>query len=77
MEMSRQRLRPGMLEATTQSCPHCHGTGLIRSEDNLALTLLREAEEEAVRGRNKGYRPLSRVCCKLSYEPKARAHCST
>ena len=53
MEMSRQRLRPGMLEATTQSCPHCHGTGLIRSEDNLALTLLREVEEEAVRGRNK------------------------
>ncbi|NRB33336.1 MAG: Rne/Rng family ribonuclease, partial [Rhodobacteraceae bacterium] len=31
MEMSRQRLRPGMLEATTQPCPHCHGTGLIRS----------------------------------------------
>ncbi|MGB1829420.1 MAG: Rne/Rng family ribonuclease, partial [Paracoccaceae bacterium] len=30
MEMSRQRLRPGMLEATTQGCPHCHGTGLIR-----------------------------------------------
>ena len=27
MEMSRQRLRPGMLEATTQSCPHCHGYG--------------------------------------------------
>ena len=41
------------MEATTQSCPHCHGTGLIRSEDNLALTLLREVEEEAVRGRNK------------------------
>ncbi|WP_439156215.1 Rne/Rng family ribonuclease, partial [Yoonia sp.] len=29
MEMSRQRLRPGMLEATTQMCPHCHGTGLL------------------------------------------------
>ena len=27
MEMSRQRLRPGMLESTTQPCPHCHGTG--------------------------------------------------
>src|SRR6056297_1152278 len=30
MEMSRQRLRPGMLEATTQPCSHCHGTGLRR-----------------------------------------------
>jgi ribonuclease E len=27
LEMSRQRLRPGMLEATTQPCKHCHGTG--------------------------------------------------
>jgi ribonuclease E len=50
MEMSRQRLRPGMLEATTSPCPHCHATGLIRSDDNLALTILREVEEEAVRG---------------------------
>ena len=33
MEMSRQRLRPGMLEATTQPCPSCHGTGLIRSDE--------------------------------------------
>jgi ribonuclease E len=31
LEMSRQRLRPGMLEASTAPCPHCHGTGLIRS----------------------------------------------
>ncbi len=53
MEMSRQRLRPGMIEATTQPCPHCHGTGLIRSDDNLALTILRELEEEGTRGRSK------------------------
>ncbi|MEO0655805.1 MAG: ribonuclease E/G, partial [Pseudomonadota bacterium] len=32
LEMSRQRLRPGMLEASTQPCPHCHGTGLLRSD---------------------------------------------
>jgi ribonuclease E len=31
LEMSRQRLRPGMLESTTQPCPHCHGTGHLRS----------------------------------------------
>ncbi|KAJ56784.1 ribonuclease [Actibacterium mucosum KCTC 23349] len=53
MEMSRQRLRPGMIEATTQPCPHCHGTGLIRSDDNLSLTILRQLEEEGVRGRSK------------------------
>ncbi|MEM9498874.1 MAG: ribonuclease E/G, partial [Pseudomonadota bacterium] len=53
MEMSRQRLRPGMLEATTQSCPSCHGTGLIRSDDNLALSVLRQIEEEGVRRRSR------------------------
>ena len=53
LEMSRQRLRPGMIEATTQPCPHCHGTGLIRSDDNLALSILRQLEEEGVRGRSR------------------------
>ena len=53
MEMSRQRLRPGMIEATTKPCPHCHGTGLVRSDDNQALSILREIEEEAVRQRSK------------------------
>ncbi|MEM8592439.1 MAG: Rne/Rng family ribonuclease, partial [Pseudomonadota bacterium] len=53
MEMSRQRLRPGMLEATTQHCPACHGTGLIRSEDSLGLTILRQLEEEGTRRRSK------------------------
>jgi ribonuclease E len=52
LEMSRQRLRPGMLEATTQSCPSCHGTGLIRSDDNLSLSILRQIEEEGVRKRS-------------------------
>ncbi|MCO4848425.1 MAG: Rne/Rng family ribonuclease [Yoonia sp.] len=53
MEMSRQRLRPGMLEATTQMCGHCHGTGLLRSDDNVSLSILRSLEEEGVRGRSK------------------------
>ena len=53
LEMSRQRLRRGMLEATTQACPHCHGTGLIRSEDSLALAILRQIEEEGVRKRSR------------------------
>ena len=53
LEMSRQRLRPGMIEATTQNCLHCHGTGLIRSEENLALSIIRQIEDEGVRGRSK------------------------
>ena len=53
LEMSRQRLRPGMIEATTQPCAHCHGTGLIRSDDNLALSILRQIEEEGTRRRSR------------------------
>ncbi len=53
MEMSRQRLRPGMIEATTQPCHACHGTGLIRSDDNLALAILRQIEEEGTRRRSR------------------------
>jgi len=53
LEMSRQRLRPGMLEATTQPCPSCHGTGLVRSDDSLGLTILRQIEEEGVRKRSR------------------------
>lgn len=53
LEMSRQRLRPGMLESTTQPCAHCHGTGLIRSDDSMALTILRAIEEEGTRKRTR------------------------
>ncbi|WP_104018902.1 Rne/Rng family ribonuclease [Roseovarius nitratireducens] len=53
LEMSRQRLRPGMLEASTQPCPHCHGTGLIRSDDSMSLSILRQIEEEGVRRRSR------------------------
>ena len=53
MEMSRQRLRPGMLELSTRPCPSCHGTGLVRSDDSLALSILRQLEEEGVRRRSR------------------------
>ncbi len=53
LEMSRQRLRPGMLESTTQPCPHCHGTGHLRSDDSVALLILRQLDEEGVKGRTK------------------------
>jgi ribonuclease E len=53
MEMSRQRLRPGMLESSTQPCPSCHGTGLLRSDDSLGLTILRQLEEEGTRAKSR------------------------
>ncbi len=46
LEMSRQRLRYGMVEATTQPCPNCHGTGLTRSNQNLSLSILRSIENK-------------------------------
>jgi ribonuclease E len=51
MEMSRQRLRTGVLEASTRPCPHCEGTGLVRTASSAGLSALRMLEEEAARGR--------------------------
>jgi ribonuclease E len=51
MEMSRQRLRTGVLEASTRPCPHCEGTGLVRTASSAGLSALRLIEEEAARGR--------------------------
>ncbi|MDQ0453959.1 Rne/Rng family ribonuclease [Rhizobium paknamense] len=45
LEMSRQRIRASVLESTTQTCPHCSGTGLIRSQSSVALHVLRGIEE--------------------------------
>ncbi|NLS27657.1 Ribonuclease E [Sphingomonas sp. S2M10] len=51
MEMSRQRLRTGVLEASTRTCPHCEGTGLVRTASSAGLSALRMIEDEAARGR--------------------------
>nr|WP_294847604.1 Rne/Rng family ribonuclease [uncultured Sphingomonas sp.] len=51
MEMSRQRLRTGVLEASTKACPHCDGTGLMRTASSSGLSALRIIEEEAARGK--------------------------
>ena len=52
LEMSRQRLRPSLAEASTQPCPHCGGTGSIRSVESTALYVLRSIEEEGIRRRS-------------------------
>jgi len=51
LEMSRQRLRTGVLEASTRACPHCEGSGLMRTAASAGLAALRIIEDEAARGR--------------------------
>ena len=50
MEMSRQRLRSGVLEGSTSQCPHCQGTGIIRSTESVALAVLRGLEDALMAG---------------------------
>ncbi len=50
LEMSRQRLRTGVLEGSTSQCPHCQGTGVIRSVESVALSVLRGLEEALMGG---------------------------
>ncbi len=62
MEMSRQRLRTGVLEASTKPCPHCDGTGLMRTAASAGLSALRIIEDEAARGRGE------RICLRAGRE---------
>ena len=50
LEMSRQRIRTSVLESSTEKCPHCGGTGHIRSVASVALQCLRMLEEALLRG---------------------------
>jgi ribonuclease E len=54
LEMSRQRLHASLQEASTEICPHCHGTGRMRSVDSTALHVLRMVEEEITRNASAG-----------------------
>ncbi|HEY3777947.1 MAG TPA: Rne/Rng family ribonuclease [Rhizomicrobium sp.] len=54
LEMSRQRLRAGVVAGSTIACPHCGGQGIVRSVESTALRLLRGIEEEAQRQRAAG-----------------------
>jgi ribonuclease E len=49
LEMSRQRIRTGVLESSTSPCPHCNGTGFLRSTPSLALHLVRAIEDTLLR----------------------------
>ena len=52
LELSRQRLRPSLIEANFRTCAHCAGTGMIRSTESAAVHSLRMLEEEGVRQRS-------------------------
>jgi ribonuclease E len=51
LEMSRQRLRPSLTETAFITCPHCAGTGLVRSTESAAVQVLRAIEDEAAKRR--------------------------
>ena len=52
MEMSRQRLRPSLAETAFITCPHCLGTGTVRSVESAAIHVLRAIEDEGARRRS-------------------------
>jgi ribonuclease E len=49
LEMSRQRIRTGVLEGSTVVCPHCVGAGMVRSTSSIALHVLRVLEDALIR----------------------------
>ena len=54
MELSRQRLRPSLIESSGEICRHCEGTGYVLSVESMALRVLRAIEQEAARRRQEG-----------------------
>ncbi len=49
LEMSRQRIRTGVLEGSTVVCPHCQGAGVVRSTASIALHVLRVLEDALIK----------------------------
>ena len=74
LEMSRQRLRQGMLEGSTKTCPHCEGRGVIRSVSSCALSVLRSIEEQLIgQAAGEPHRAMSPRSCFLYPQPEARS----
>lgn len=53
LEMSRQRLSPSLGESSHHVCPRCQGTGKVRDNESLSLSILRLLEEEALKEKTK------------------------
>ncbi|MFG1422895.1 Rne/Rng family ribonuclease [Roseixanthobacter liquoris] len=74
MEMSRQRIRTGVLESSIEVCPVCGGTGHVRSAASVALQLLRAFEEQLVRGATHNLVARTRAEVALYVLNQKRAH---
>lgn len=51
LELSRQRLRPSLMETHFQTCPHCRGSGMLRTTEAMALAVMRAIETVGMEGR--------------------------
>jgi ribonuclease E len=74
LEMSRQRIRTGVLESSTEKCPHCGGTGHVRSVSSVALQLLRSLEEMLIKGATHNLITRTRAEVALYVLNQKRAH---
>jgi ribonuclease E len=74
LEMSRQRIRTSVLESSTDKCPHCGGTGHVRSVSSVALQCLRMIEETLQRGATHNLTVRTRTDIALYVLNHKRAH---
>ncbi|MQT14055.1 Rne/Rng family ribonuclease [Segnochrobactrum spirostomi] len=74
MEMSRQRIRTGVVESSTQVCPHCFGTGLVRSTESVALHVLRTLEESLLKSASHNLIVRTRTAVALYILNQKRSH---
>ena len=76
LEMSRQRIRTGVLESTSEVCPHCMGTGRVRSAASVALHVLRSLEDHLLKGVTHNLDVHTRTKVALYILNQKRAHLS-
>jgi ribonuclease E len=76
LEMSRQRIRTGVLESTTSVCPTCQGTGHIRAPSSVALHVLRSLEDSLLKGATHHLTIRTRTNVALYILNQKRAHLS-
>jgi ribonuclease E len=74
LEMSRQRIRSSVLESSTEKCPHCGGTGHMRSVSSVVLQLLRSLEEMLLKGATHNLTVRTRTEIALYLLNQKRAH---
>jgi ribonuclease E len=76
LEMSRQRIRTGVLESTTTTCPVCQGSGHVRAPASVALHVLRSLEDQLLRGVTHNLTVKTRTPVALYILNQKRAHIS-